>query len=129
MLAFGLAFLLPVLMVGLNLAHVVPGPLAAQGLAPGLPVAFLFAAVADAVGDPWSMIIMAIPMVALFFVRGRHRCCVDRRRARATAPYAGLTTTRPAAVRHRAVDGPAPPTTTTSPDRPADGLLTGTVVA
>ena len=89
-LAFGIAFLLPVLMVGLNLAHVLPGRLLLKGWRMAVFLIALFAAVMTPSPDPWSMIIMAIPMVALFFIAVGIALLVDRSRARKD-PYAGLS--------------------------------------
>jgi sec-independent protein translocase protein TatC len=89
-LAFGLAFLLPVLMVGLNLAHVLPGRILLKGWRISIFLIALFAAVMTPSPDPWSMIIMATPMVALYFLAVGIALLIDRRRAR-NDPYAGLS--------------------------------------
>ena len=52
-LAFGLAFLLPVLMVGLNLAHVLPGRLLLKSWRISIFLIALFAAVMTPSPDPW----------------------------------------------------------------------------
>src|SRR6476646_5907823 len=57
-MAFGLAFLLPVFLV------------------------FLFAAMLTPSPDPWSMIFLAVPMVALFFAAVGIGALLDRRRAK-----------------------------------------------
>jgi sec-independent protein translocase protein TatC len=88
-LAFGLAFLLPVLMVGLNLAHVLPGRLMLRAWRVAVFVIFVFAAVMTPTPDPWTMCFMALPMIALFFIAVGIALLVDRSRAR-NDPYAGL---------------------------------------
>lgn len=81
-LAFGLAFLLPVLLVGLNVAHV----LSAKAMFAGWRVAviglFVFAAVMTPTPDPWTMLALALPMCALFFAACGVAWLIDRRRAR-----------------------------------------------
>jgi sec-independent protein translocase protein TatC len=89
-LAFGLAFLLPVLMVGLNLAHILPGRVLLKSWRISIFLISLFAAVMTPSPDPWSMIIMAIPMVVLFFLAVGIALLIDRSRARRD-PYAGLS--------------------------------------
>ena len=66
-LAFGLAFLLPVFLVGLNAAGVLPSRVMLRGWRPAVFLIFLFAAMMTPSPDPWSMIFLALPMVALFF--------------------------------------------------------------
>jgi sec-independent protein translocase protein TatC len=89
-LAFGLAFLLPVLMVGLNLAHVLPGRLMLKSWRVSIFLIAVFAAVMTPTPDPWTMLFMAIPMVALFFIATGISLLVDRKRAKDN-PYAGLS--------------------------------------
>ena len=90
-LAFGLAFLLPVLMVGLNLAHILPGRLLLKGWRISIFLIALFAAVMTPSPDPWSMIFMAIPMVALFFIAVGIALLVDRHRARRAPEFGDLS--------------------------------------
>jgi sec-independent protein translocase protein TatC len=89
-LAFGLAFLLPVLMVGLNLAHVLPGRVMLRAWRVAVFHIFVFAAVMTPTPDPWTMCFMALPMIGLFFVAVGIGLLVDRSRAR-NDPYAGLS--------------------------------------
>jgi sec-independent protein translocase protein TatC len=90
-LAFGLAFLLPVLMVGLNLAHVLPGRLLLKSWRVSIFLISLFAAVMTPSPDPWSMIFMAIPMVLLFFIAVGIALLVDRSRARRAPDFGDLS--------------------------------------
>jgi sec-independent protein translocase protein TatC len=90
-LAFGIAFLLPVIMVGLNLAHILPGRLLLKGWRMAIFLIALFAAVMTPSPDPWSMIFMAIPMVALFFVAVGIALLVDRHRARRGSEFGDLS--------------------------------------
>ena len=89
-LAFGLAFLLPVLMVGLNLAHVLPGKLMLRAWRVAVFAIFVFAAVMTPTPDPWTMCFLALPMIALFFIAVGIGLLVDRSRARKN-PYAELS--------------------------------------
>lgn len=81
-LAFGLAFLLPVLLVGLNVAHV----LSAKAMLAGWRIAviglFVFAAVMTPTPDPWTMLALALPMCALYFAACGVAWLIDRRRAK-----------------------------------------------
>ena len=81
-LAFGLAFLLPVFLVGLNAAGVLPARVMIRGWRPAVFLIFLFAAMMTPSPDPWSMIFLALPMVALFFAAVGIGALLDRRRAK-----------------------------------------------
>ncbi len=82
LLVFGLAFLLPVVLVMLN----VVGILTAQrlrswwrGMVLGV---FVFAAVATPTGDPWTMTILALPMLGFVAIAWAIAWVNDRRRRR-----------------------------------------------
>jgi sec-independent protein translocase protein TatC len=81
MLAFGLAFVTPLLLVALNLV----GILSARALAKGWRVAvflcFLFAAIASPTPDAGSMLALAFPMVALYLIAVGIAFLNDRRKA------------------------------------------------
>jgi sec-independent protein translocase protein TatC len=81
-MAFGLAFLLPVFLVGLNAAGVLPSRVMLKGWRPAVFLIFLFAAMMTPSPDPWSMIFLAVPMVALFFAAVGIGALLDRRRAK-----------------------------------------------
>lgn len=85
MLAFGLAFVTPLLLVALNLI----GVLSARALAKGWRVAvflcFLFAAIASPTPDAGSMLALAFPMVALYMIAVGLAFLNDRRKARRAA--------------------------------------------
>ncbi|QDB79698.1 twin-arginine translocase subunit TatC [Georgenia sp. 311] len=82
MLVFGVAFLLPVVMVALNAAGLVSGRTFLGAWRWLVLLAFLFAAVANPLPDAWSMIAMALPICALFFGAIGIALWSDRRRAR-----------------------------------------------
>ncbi len=89
LLVFGVAFEVPLFVVLLNLAGVVSGR-SLTNYRPWIIVGtFIFAAVATPSTDPFSMLMLAIPMSLLFLVSEVIARLVDRRRAR-TAPYADL---------------------------------------
>lgn len=87
-LAFGLAFLLPVFLVGLNAAHVLPARTMVKGWRPAVFLIFLFAAIMTPSPDPWSMLFLGLPMVALFFAAVGVSALIDRRRARSDSSVA-----------------------------------------
>jgi sec-independent protein translocase protein TatC len=82
MLVFGLGFLLPVLVLGLNLA----GLLTAQRLWSWwrwiVLGVLVFAAVATPTGDPFNLALLAVPMLLLMVLAGAACWLNDRRRAR-----------------------------------------------
>ena len=88
-LAFGLAFLLPVVMVGLNLAGIVRASTWLAGWRWAVLLAFVFAAVATPTADAISMFALAIPICALYFAAvglcALHDRRADRKAARAEA--------------------------------------------
>jgi len=86
---FGLSFNIPVFVVLLNFAGVVKGR-TLSAYRPWIIIGtFIFAAVATPSADPFSMTLMAVPMVLLFMVSEVIARFNDRRRAR-NAPNAGL---------------------------------------
>lgn len=86
---FGLAFNIPVFVVLLNFAGVVKGS-SLKAYRPWIIIGtFIFAAVATPSADPFTMTLMAVPMVALFFLSEVIARFNDRRRSR-NAPNAGL---------------------------------------
>jgi len=86
---FGLAFNIPVFVVLLNFAGVVKGS-SLKAYRPWIVIGtFVFAAVATPSADPFTMTLMAVPMVLLFFASEAIARFNDRRRER-RAPNAGL---------------------------------------
>jgi sec-independent protein translocase protein TatC len=78
-LAFGIAFVSPVLLVGLNLAGLLRHEALAKGWRWAVLVAFVFAAVMTPTPDALTMIFVALPICVLYF--GALGLCVlhDRR--------------------------------------------------
>ena len=90
LLVFGIAFEIPVFVVLLNVAGILRGE-ALGSVRPWIVIgSFVFAAIATPSGDPFTMTIMAVPMVLLFFLSEVIARFNDRRRARKD-PYAGLS--------------------------------------
>ncbi len=91
-LAFGVAFLLPVFLVGFNAVGVLPARRMLRSWRISVFLIFVFTAVMTPTPDPWMMILMALPMVALFFAAVGVAALADRRRSRSAASvaWAGL---------------------------------------
>jgi sec-independent protein translocase protein TatC len=82
MLVFGVAFEIPLFVVLLNLAGVLSGK-SLGAHRPWIVIGtFVFAAVATPSTDPFSMIMLALPMTLLFLVSEVIARTVDRRRAK-----------------------------------------------
>ncbi|MCL1871848.1 MAG: twin-arginine translocase subunit TatC [Promicromonosporaceae bacterium] len=87
MLAFGLAFVLPVVLVGLNFAGLLRHEALAKGWRWAVLIAFVFAAVMTPTPDAWTMILVALPICVLYFgalgVSTLHDRRADKRRVAA----------------------------------------------
>ena len=92
MLAFAIAFVVPLLLVALNLVGVVSARALGRAWRVATFLCFLFAAVASPTPDAGTMVALALPMVALYLAAVGIAWIVDRRRARRRAgdPTAGL---------------------------------------
>jgi sec-independent protein translocase protein TatC len=90
LLVFGIAFEIPLFVVLLNLAGVVSGRVLAQYRPWIILGVFVFAAVATPSTDPFSMLMLAIPMTGLFLVSEVVARVVDRRRGRDREHFDGL---------------------------------------
>jgi sec-independent protein translocase protein TatC len=67
MLVFGIAFLLPLVVVLLNVLGIVPASALAKFRPYIILAIFVFGAVATPSGDPFSLMFLAVPMCVLFF--------------------------------------------------------------
>lgn len=86
LLVFGVSFQIPLFVVLLNLAGVVSARQLAE-YRPWIIVGiFVFAAVATPSTDPFSMLMLALPMTALFFASELVARLTDKRRRRAAGP-------------------------------------------
>ena len=82
LLVFGIAFEIPLVVVMLNLAGIVSGKALGRYRPWIILGTFVFAAVATPSTDPFSMTMLAIPMLVLFFVAEVIARTVDRARRR-----------------------------------------------
>ena len=80
LLVFGIAFEIPVFVILLNLAGILSGKALGEHRPWIIIGVFVFAAVATPSTDPFSMLFLAIPMVALFVVSEVICRVLDRRR-------------------------------------------------
>jgi sec-independent protein translocase protein TatC len=85
MLAFGLAFVTPLLLVALNMVGILPARALAKGWRVAVFLCFLFAAIASPTPDAGSMLALAFPMVALYMIAVGLAFLNDRRKARRAA--------------------------------------------
>jgi len=81
-LVFGIAFEIPLFVVMLNLAGIVSGKALGRYRPWIVILTFVFAAVATPSTDPFSMLMLAIPMLVLFFIAEVIARLVDRARGR-----------------------------------------------
>jgi sec-independent protein translocase protein TatC len=81
-LAFGLAFLLPVFLVGLNVAHVLPARIMLKGWRIAVILIFVFAAMMTPTPDAWTMLVLALPMVAFYYAAVGIATLLDKQRKR-----------------------------------------------
>jgi sec-independent protein translocase protein TatC len=66
-LVFGVGFLFPVVLVGLNAVGVLSASRLLQGWRVAVVLIFVFAAVATPTADPFTMFVFAAPLTALYF--------------------------------------------------------------
>ncbi len=85
LLVFGVSFEIPLFVIMLNLAGVVSGRSLGEHRAWIIIGVFVFAAAATPSTDPFSMLMLALPMTLLFAVSEVIARLVDRRRRRASA--------------------------------------------
>ncbi len=79
LLAFGLAFVSPVLLVGLNFAGLMSGKALLAGWRWAILVAFVFAAIMTPTPDALTMILVALPICVLYFAAVGVSMLHDRR--------------------------------------------------
>lgn len=89
-LIFGLTWLLPVFLVGANLLHVVSGRTLLAGWRPAVVMIFIAAAIITPTPDPYTMFLMAGPLVVLYFAAVGITLFNDRRRKEAEPEWMGL---------------------------------------
>ncbi|MEO5651957.1 MAG: twin-arginine translocase subunit TatC [Marmoricola sp.] len=84
LIVFGIAFEIPLFVILLNLAGVVSGAALGRHRPWIIIGTFVFAAVATPSTDPFSMLMLALPLLALLMISEGIARLVDRRRGRAT---------------------------------------------
>jgi sec-independent protein translocase protein TatC len=82
-LVFGIAFLLPVFLVALNLVGVLPARTMISSWRPAVVIVFLFAAIATPTPDPYTMFLLATPLCLLYGVACLVAKLIDKRRVEA----------------------------------------------
>ena len=88
-LVFGLAFVMPVLLVLMNFANLVSGKAILQGWRVAVLVIALVSALATPTADPMSMFLLMGPLAALYFIAVGIAVLNDKRRARRDAKLLG----------------------------------------
>lgn len=83
MLSFGVAFVVPLVLVGMNMLGMVSAMQLAKGWRVAVFTCFLFAAMASPTAEVSMMFLLALPMVFLYLVAVAVAWFVDRRRNRA----------------------------------------------
>lgn len=84
-LVFALSFLLPVIMVGVNMLGLVSGKAFLKAWRWAVVLSVIFAAVASPMGDPWSLMLLSLPLLVLYFGACGIAMLWDRKRAKARA--------------------------------------------
>jgi sec-independent protein translocase protein TatC len=87
LIVFGVAFVLPVFLVALNLAGVLSGRALLKGWRVAILVATLFAALTTPAADIVSMLLLAGIMVVLFFAAALLSLAFDRRKRKREAAF------------------------------------------
>jgi len=88
-LVFGLAFVMPVLLVLLNFANLVTGMAILKGWRVAVLIIALVSALATPTADPMSMFLLMGPLAALYFIAVGIAVLNDKRRARRDAKILG----------------------------------------
>lgn len=84
-IAIGIAFVMPVLLVLLNFAGILSGKSILKSWRIAILVIILFTAIATPAADVFSMFLLAIPMIALFYGAALIATVNDRRKAKRQA--------------------------------------------
>ncbi|MDA3030647.1 MAG: twin-arginine translocase subunit TatC [Actinomycetota bacterium] len=83
-LIFGIAFVLPLFLVALNLLGVLSGKSILKPWRVAVFMCFLFTAIFTPTPDPITMILLAIPLCLLYFASGLFGLMIDKRRVKKT---------------------------------------------
>ncbi|KAM9862544.1 twin-arginine translocase subunit TatC [Leucobacter sp. BZR 635] len=91
MLAVGVGFVMPVVLVMLNFVGIIRGKTILKSWRVAILVIVLFAALTTPAADLWSMFLLAVPMIVLYFIAVGisllHDRRVDKRRAKEFEEY------------------------------------------
>lgn len=82
---FALAFLLPVIMVGINMLGLVTGKGYLKAWRWAIVLSVIFAAAASPMGDPWSLTLLTTPLIVLYFATCGIAVLNDKRRVKRRA--------------------------------------------
>ena len=82
-LVFGVGFLFPVVLVGLNVIGVLPAQRLLAGWRIAVVFIFVFAAVATPTADPFTMFVFAAPLTVLYFAAWFVARLLDKRKEKA----------------------------------------------
>ena len=85
LLVFGIAFVLPVILVFLNFLGVVSGAGIRKSWRLAIFISVLIAALATPVSDPMSMLLVAVPLIIFYFIAMFIALARDKRRIKAVA--------------------------------------------
>ncbi|AJM77675.1 twin-arginine translocase subunit TatC [Rathayibacter toxicus] len=88
-LVIGVAFVLPVFLVLLNFVGILPGMLILKSWRVAVMIIVLFTAIATPAADPISMLLLAIPIVVLFFAASGIAILHDKRVAKRQLVFDG----------------------------------------
>lgn len=94
-LVFGLAFILPLFLVALNLLGLLAGRSILKPWRIAVFSCFLFTAAFTPTPDPITMTVLAIPLCLIYFAAGVFALGVDRRRSKQSKNDLGLTQISP----------------------------------
>jgi sec-independent protein translocase protein TatC len=81
-LVFGIAFELPIFLTAMNFAGLVSGKTILKPWRLAIFAIMLFSAIFTPTGDPFTMLLLATPLIALYLISGAISMVNDRRKAR-----------------------------------------------
>ncbi len=108
-MVFGIAFLIPLFLVALNMAGLLSARTMAKGWRVAVFMTFLFAAVASPTPDAGSMLALAFPMCALYALAVGISHVLDRRRAKRGGAFGNISDDETSEIEEPApVEAPTP---------------------
>jgi sec-independent protein translocase protein TatC len=97
-LVFGVGFLFPVVLVGLNAIGVMPAARLIKGWRVAVVLIFVFAAVATPTADPFTMFVFAAPLTVLYFAAWYVCRILDKRKAASRPDWLDVDDTEASAL-------------------------------